>query len=300
MGEREEGDKIVVTQRVGEQRGGKVTGVEIHYHGQTAEPEKPRLPYEPETVLIPAGAFLMGDDDDPLAAPQHTVELPAFHIGRYPVTNEQFAHFLRKTNRVAASELLWDGNRSPEGKDQHPVTGVTWYDALAYCQWLSEQTGRPYTLPSEAQWEKAARGADGARFPWGDGWDAERCNADPEAIVAVDARPAQIRWGDEEVYDLVGNAREWTATLWGASPRAPDDDYRYPWADDGRDDLSAPRTTRRVFRGGRGEGPATYRCSARGSYLPERPGPRRNRHGFRVARAVREGIPVDALEVTNE
>lgn len=293
MDEREEGKKIVVTQRVGEQQGGKVTGVEIHYHGQTAEPEKPRLPHEPETILIPAGAFLMGDDNDPLAAPQHTVELPAFHIGRYPVTNEQFAHFLRTTNRVAASELLWNGNRPPDGKEKHPVTGVSWYDALAYCRWLGEQTGRPYTLPSEAQWEKAARGAGGAPFPWGDAWDDGRCHTDPESLAAVDAYPAQSPSG---CHDMVGNAREWTATLWGASPRSPDDHYRYPWADDGRNDLSAPRTTRRVFRGGRGEAPAAYRCSARGSYLPERPGPRRNRHGFRVARPIRAGIPVEVSD----
>lgn len=294
MGDQSEENKIIVRQSVGEQRGGKVTGVEIHYHGQTAEPEKPHLPYEPETVLVPAGPFRMGDDDDALAAPQHTVDLPAYHIGRYPVTNQQFAHFLWKTNRVAASELLWDGNRPPAGQETHPVAGVTWYEALAYCRWLAEQTGRPYTLPNEAQWEKAARGPDGARFPWGDAWDSERCNADPDAIVAVDAYPAQSPFG---CYDMVGNAREWTAALWGSSPRAPDDVYRYPWAGDGRDDLTAPPTTRRVYRSGRGDPPGAYRCSARGSYLPERPGPRRNRHGFRVARAARTGIPV---EVANE
>ena len=294
MSKKSDDARIEVHQDVGQQTGGKVTGVEIHYHGWQGEREKPRLPFEPETVLVPAGRFQMGDDDHPASAPQHTVELAGFHIGRYPVTNEQFAHFVQKTNRVAAPELLWHGNRPPDGEEDHPVAGVTWYEALAYCRWLRELTGRPYTLPSEAQWEKAARGADGRRYPWGDAWDAERCHTEPGRLAAVDAYPAQSPF---DCYDMAGNAREWTATLWGTSPREPDDAYRLPWADDGRDDLEAPPTTRRVFRGGRGDAPDDYRCSARGSYLPERRGPRRNRHGFRV---VCDLSPDGPLEVSDE
>jgi formylglycine-generating enzyme required for sulfatase activity len=236
-------------------------------------------PFEPETVVVPAGTFIMGDDDVAHAAPQHTVDLPAFRIGRYPVTNAQFAEFVWKTGRVAPKELLWDGNEPPEEARDHPVTGITWYEAMDYCAWLSETTGRAYTLPSEAQWEKAARGTDGRAYPWGETWDPARCHTDPEGFAAVDAYPAQSPYGG---YDMVGNAREWTTTLWGTSSGAPDDRYAYPWADDGRDDVEAPRTTRRVVRGGRGSDPAAYKCAARRSYFPDRPGPRRNRHGFRV------------------
>jgi hypothetical protein len=124
--------------------------------------EKPKLSYEPETRLIPAGKFIMGSDSHDLAeSPQHTVELPAYRLGLYPVTNEEFAHFIRITSRIAAKELLWQGNQPPLDRLRHPVLGVTWLEALAYCHWLSKETGRVYSLPSEAQWEKAARGTDG-------------------------------------------------------------------------------------------------------------------------------------------
>jgi formylglycine-generating enzyme required for sulfatase activity len=240
---------------------------------------QPRLPFEPEMVYIPDGPFLMGDDDNPLTAPQSRVHLPAFRMGRYPITNEQFAQFIRLTGHIAAPDLLWHGNQPPLDQQRHPVTGVTWDEAMAYCQWLSEQTGRLYTLPSEAQWEKAARGTDGRLYPWGHEWVADRCNSDENVLTAVDTFPAQSPYS---CYDMVGNAREWTTTLWGISPRKPDDHYSYPWANDGRDDLSVPRTTRRVFRSGRGDSPNAYRCSMRGSYLPNRSGPSQLRHGFRV------------------
>jgi formylglycine-generating enzyme required for sulfatase activity len=241
--------------------------------------EKPRLPVEPDTVLIPAGPFLMGNDDDTLAAPQTQVDLSAYRISLYPITNEQFAQFIRQTNRVASSEMLWEGNRPPHDRLRHPVMGVTWQEAVAFCQWLTDLTERPYILPSEAQWEKAARGVDGRLYPWGNEWDPACCNSDWEEITAVDAFPPQSDFG---CYDMVGNAREWTTTLWGDAPREPADYYRYPWTEDGRDNLDAPLTTRRIYRGGRGDGPTAYRCSRRNAYLPTRAGPRQQRHGFRV------------------
>lgn len=241
---------------------------------------KPPLSFEPELVFIPDGPFLMGDDDIPLTAPQTVVDLPAYAIGLYPVTNEQFAEFIRQTGRLASSDLLWQGNRPPTDTLNHPVTGVTWQEAVAYCDWLRHLTERPYALPSEAQWEKAARGVDGGLFPWGDAWENGRCNTDLTTVTAVDALPPQSPYG---CFDMVGNAREWTTTLWGAAPREPDALYRYPWvADSRRDNLNAPITTRRIFRGGRGDNPAAYRCSARGHYAPNRSGPRQQRHGFRV------------------
>lgn len=253
----------------------------IHvYQGETA-PEKPRQPFEPKTVLIPAGPFTMGDDDIPLAAPRHVVELSDFYIALFPVTNEQFAAFIRQTGGLATREMLWAGNRPPEERLRHPVTGVTWYAALDYCRWLGEETGRRYTLPSEAQWEKAARGTDGRRYPWGDVWDANRCHSEPGDFAPVDAYPVQSPYG---LYDLAGNAREWTTSLWGNAPASPEPRFATAWAPDGRDDLTAPPTTRRVHRGGRGDDPAAYRCAARGSTLPDRPGPRRHRLGFRVVR----------------
>lgn len=250
----------------------------------SAAREKPKLSFEPETLLIPTGNFIMGSDvHDQAEAPQHVVELAAFRLGVYPLTNEEFAHFIWTTGRVAAKELLWDGNQPPDERLRHPVMGVTWVEALAYCQWLSQETGRAYSLPSEAQWEKAARGTDGRLYPWGDNWELKRCNTDPDSITAVDAFPAQSPFG---CFDLVGNLREWTTTLWGDSPQQQASRYTNPWNADSRDALDAPATTRRIFRGGRGSDPTDYRCSKRGSYLPDRPGPRHNRHGFRVVLAV--------------
>lgn len=252
------------------------------------DPDAPqRLEYEPETARIPAGPFLMGSDgDDPAEAPRHTVELPAYRLGLTPVTNDQYARFLWAGGGVAGSALLWDGNRPPDGQGDRPVLGVTWTDALAYCRWLAAATGRAYTLPSEAQWEKAARGPDGRLYPWGDTWDPDRCNPSFTTITAVRAYPPQSVHG---LYDLVGNGREWTLSLWGRDPVTPDPAYVYPWRPDRRNDPAAPLTTRRVYRGGRSATPRGFRCSARGHHDPTAPGPRANRIGFRVALLKDEG-----------
>ncbi len=244
-----------------------------------------RLPFEPETVLIPAGPFILGSDADaPLEAPAHTVDLPAFAIGLTPVTNEQYARFLWDSGRVATRFMAWDGNTPPAGRLNHPVAGVTWYEARDYCRWLSQATGRAYTLPTEAQWEKAARGPDGRHYPWGNDWLPDRCHAAGPDLVAVNTFPPQTPYG---LYDMVGNAREWTLTAWGGDPRAPDPAFAYPWRDDRRNNPDEPSTTRRVFRGGRISGdPAQAergcRSSARGSFLPDKPGPASNLHGLRV------------------
>ncbi len=244
--------------------------------------EKPKLPFEPDMVLIPSAPFIMGSDvDEPEEAPCHVVNLPDFYIGMYPITNAQFAQFIWKTGRAADGALLWNGNEPAEDKLQHPVTGVTWVEAVAYCAWLAEETGRSYTLPSEAQWEKAARGVNGRLFPWGDEWDSARCNAEYDTLTPVGAFPVQSEYG---CCDMVGNGREWTASIWGENSRQPDKIATYPWQDDRRNDLSEPSTTRRIFRGGGAKQPHDFRCTARGGYLPEKRGPKRNRHGFRVAR----------------
>ena len=245
------------------------------------EKAKPRQDPEPrEMAFIAAGPFVMGDKSGaPHALPQSAVLLDYdFLIAVTPVTNRQYAQFIWKTGRNATRAMLWDGNSPPLEKRDHPVTGVTWYEALAYCQWLSELSGRRYRLPSEAEWEKAARGVNGSLYPWGNDWDPERCNF-ADDTTAVKAFPAQ---NDSGIYDLVGNAREWTTTVWGKLPNTPDPRFPGIWQDDGRDDTSAPSTMRRIYRGGKGRDVEDFHCSARGSYLPEKSGPKRNRHGFRM------------------
>ncbi len=246
--------------------------------------EKPPLPFEPETILIPAGPFLMGsppgEDVPDYETLQHEVNLPDYRIGKFPITNAQYAEFIRQTKRLIAPEAGWEGQTPLPGKLNHPVAGVTWYEALAYCEWLSEHTGRAYTLPSEAQWEKAARGTDGRIYPWGNRWDASRCHHDSEQTAPVDAYPPQSEYG---CYDLVGNVREWTSSLWGEKRLAPDPKFRYPWVNEGREDLQAPGHIYRVYRGGAAaDKPDQLRCSTRNGYTPDKPGPPFKRHGFRV------------------
>lgn len=238
--------------------------------------------FEPETIHIPAGAFLMGGIPG-MTVPnheskQHEVFLPDYRVGKYPVTNAQYEEFVRQTGRSVAPEMGWDGQKVPAGAEKLPVIGVTWYDAIAYCEWLSKQTSpRKYSLPNEAQWEKACRGANQCLFPWGDVFDPARCNQGQTGVAPVDAYPPQSEYGCS---DLVGNVRQWTVTLWGEKRIAPDSRYEYPWKDDGRNDLNASRQVRRVVRG------STYkedihllRCSARSGQAPDDVGAR---IGFRV------------------
>ena len=93
------------------------------------------------------------------------MSLPEFFIGKYPITNAQYAGFVKATRRKAPER--WQNGALPASKAEHPVVNVTWDDAADFCRWLSEATGRSFRLPSEAEWEKAARGSDGRIYPWG-------------------------------------------------------------------------------------------------------------------------------------
>lgn len=241
--------------------------------------------FEPLTIYIPDGPFLMGrqpGEGIPVhETPQHEVTLPAYCIGKFPVTNAQYEEFLRQTDRLASSVMGWEGQRVPKGLENHPVAGVTWYEALAYCQWLAEKTGRNYTLPTEAEWEKACRGGGTTIYPWGDNFDAARCHYGQSDLAPVDKYPPQNALG---CFDFVGNVRQWTCTLWGEKRINPDERYTYPWRQDGRNDLDAPSTLRRVFRGGVvSDSPVGVTCSARSSNAPDNPGAPGRRMGFRIA-----------------
>jgi formylglycine-generating enzyme required for sulfatase activity len=251
-----------------------------------------RLPFEPEMAWIPAGPFRLGSDpaQDPASRPderpQHTLSLDDYALARTPVTNAQYAVFLRRSRykppkhwRLWFLKYRW----ALPWRANYPVVHVSWYDALAYCRWLSEVTGKPYGLPSEAEWEKAARGPEGRRYPWGDAWDATRCNIPvgeeaERTATPVDAYPRGVSaYG---LLDMVGNVWEWTRSLWGPDLRSPAFTYPYAAAD-GREDLSARREVRRVLRGvSFYNRPVDARCAARYRYSP---GNRFDSVGFRVA-----------------
>ena len=152
-----------------------------------------------QKVEIPAGAFLMRKEKD-------TVELAAFLISRYPTTNEDYLAFTRETGHRIPK---WPLNGFPSDQARHPVVNVSWEDAEAYADWSG---GR---LPSEAEWEKAARGTDGRLYPWGMKFKAENCNtseAKTEGTHPVDAHPGGA--SPYGIMDMSGNTWEWTSTLY--------------------------------------------------------------------------------------
>ncbi len=253
-----------------------------------------RQPFEPEMIRIGAGEFFMGaSPNDPAAEACEKkagrVDLPAYWIGKYPVTNQEYAAFVQDTGRPAP-DLNWAGHQPAPGKERCPVVGVTWHDAQAYCQWLEQRTQRHYRLPNEAEWEKAARGAQDQRiYPWGDQFDSSRCHQDaayqpgsvPPQVVPVDNFKAQSPYG---CFDLVGNVREWTNTIWGEKMHSSKGSFSYPWQADERE---TPETATKYFRiyrilrgGGAGDDQVMLRCSARDWDAPEA----RFQCGFRVAR----------------
>ena len=276
----------------------------------------PRLdPLNPPMVLVPAGPFHMGtsrEDKQCLQAqeatswdneePDHTLELPAYQVGKYQVTNAEFRQFyLHKGYENAQfwspagwqwrtgaweSDLSgyseayqrvirnWLVQRPPDQRGQpfywddpawngnnQPVVGVCWFEAQAYCNWLSQATGRIYRLPTEAEWEKAARGPDGRLWPWGIAWEASKCNCaesneafrgtTPVGMYPDGASPC-------EALDMVGNVWEWTSSLFKDYPYEPQD---------GREDPAAPG--QRVLRGGSwGDYRSSARCAYRDGYVP--------------------------------
>jgi formylglycine-generating enzyme required for sulfatase activity len=242
----------------------------------------------PDFVEIPGGPFVMGTDPsrDPLAfdnerwsatAGTGTVDVPTFFIARHETTVAQFAAF--------AGTAAWTVEpRALAAPATHPVAFVSWPDALAYCRWLEGalQTspatpatvrarldeGWRVTLPTEAEWEKAARGTDGRRYPWGNEPDRSRANYDSAGTTPVGRHACpDCAYG---LADMAGNVWEWT--------RSPYQPYPYDPADD-RANLDADALW--VMRGGHfGDAARLVRTSARGAADP---GARRPFIGFRVA-----------------
>jgi iron(II)-dependent oxidoreductase len=158
-------------------------------------------------VTIPAGDFLMGTDSeraDKYNQPQHKVFLPEYKIDKYPVTHAEFAQFVVATKH--RPPLDWADGVIPDGKTQYPVTMVTWYDASDYCQWKDKR------LPTEAEWEKAARGTDGRRWPWGNKMDASRLNTYYQLGSSNEVTAYQTGVSPYGVFDMAGNVSEWTAS----------------------------------------------------------------------------------------
>ena len=189
-----------------------------------------------EFVRVPAGKFIMGSkEDNPLAhdddKPQHTVELLEYWMARFPLTNEQYAAYIGKEKHPIEG---W------EKKKDHPAVKVSWNDAITYCQWFNQtyqwdlkQVGNlALRLPTEAEWEKAARGEFGNEWPWGNEWDASKCNSREGSPGTTTPVGAYSPAGDSPYgcADMVGNVWEWTHTLLKEYPYKPDDGREHPSA----------------------------------------------------------------------
>jgi formylglycine-generating enzyme required for sulfatase activity len=154
-----------------------------------------------EMVLVPAGEFLMGSEDRDNEKPRHRVHLDAYYIDKVPVTNAHYERFVQATGRRAP---LY-GKYSEWNSSTQPVVGVSWYDAEAYCKWAGKR------LPTEAEWEKGARGTDGRKYPWGDQWDPSRANAENKLGKTA---PVGSYPGGASPYgalDMAGNVWQWVA-----------------------------------------------------------------------------------------
>ncbi len=230
---------------------------------------------EPEMILVPAGEFLIGcsnADIDAILAdchdckrewytaeqPQHVLDLPAYYIAKTPITNAQYKIYTKSSGHSLPQH--WQDGRPPFDRDDHPVVGVSWHDGMAYCRWLANVTGKPYHLPTEAQWEKAARGMDGRAYPWGNTFDASRCNCSERG--EYNTTPVETFAQGASPYgalDMVGNVWEWTQSIY----------KEYPYnAGDGREDFGA--NGRRVLRGGAFcYNRYDIRCTFRSSYRPK-------------------------------
>jgi formylglycine-generating enzyme required for sulfatase activity len=219
-------------------------------------------------VLVPAGEFIMGSnagEGDDGEQPRHKVYLRAYYIGKYEVTNGQFARFLQETGygEKGGWEACFES-----GRENHPVVGVSWKDASAYCRWAGLR------LPTEAEWEKAARGTDGRFFPWKGTWDGTRCNFDAcsRGTTPVGSYPRGI--SPYGAMDMTGNAWEWCADWYGGYVSGRSSNPRGPLFG-----------SVRVLRGGSwgDAGTRSFHCSARRGLNPDL---RLKFNGFRVCRSL--------------
>ena len=180
---------------------------------QTPTPTPTATPFRPEPVTIPGGTFQMGRDGGAASeGPAHTVTVRSFIIDKTEVTNAEYAEFVRATGHEPPSN--WPGKEPAEGMAMLPVVDVSYQDAVAFAEWRSKRDGATYRLPTEEEWEYAARGGDQNNlYPWGNKWVAGRAGLKDSGATGpepVGSYPAdKTRWG---VLDMTGNVYEWTSS----------------------------------------------------------------------------------------
>ncbi|MGB9179747.1 MAG: SUMF1/EgtB/PvdO family nonheme iron enzyme, partial [Pyrinomonadaceae bacterium] len=219
---------------------------------------------------VPGGEFTMGSDGgDAYERPPHKVTVKPFFIDAYEVTCEEYARFVKTIGRAPPPN--WPGGQYPQGTARHPVTGVTWDDAVAYARWIGKR------LPTEEEWEFAARGSDASLiYPWGREWKAGLANASNVSgggLVDVGTFKGVSPFG---AYDMVGNAWEWTASdlkpyPGGQLPVAPMGDLKVIRGGSWKERPEKATATYRGYllaRGSKDYSATGFRCAMEANALP--------------------------------
>jgi formylglycine-generating enzyme required for sulfatase activity/class 3 adenylate cyclase len=222
----------------------------------------------PELVRVPAGSIRMGSEEDPSEKPVHLVQVAAFALGRYPVTVAEW-------NQCAAAKACAD---VVQGEESDPARNLSWLDAQQYVTWLAKTTGQPYRLPSEAEWEYAARAGSASRFWWGEKMAPKMANCkgcgepydvhQPLKVGSLSPNPFGLS-------DLNGGVAQWVADCWHAT---------YQGAPANGSAWAEPNCREHVLRGGSWRNDASYARSA--SRMHYDTGVRYPAHGLRVARSL--------------
>ena len=231
----------------------------------------------PEMVVIPAGRFRMGDldgGDNPSEKPVHEVRIAKpFAMGRYEVTFAEYDRYAQATGKEKPDDVGW-------GRGNRPVMNVSWQDAQGYVRWLSQETGQRYRLPSEAEWEYAARAGSTTTYYWGNSPSGGHANANEDYDWPSDGYEYTVPVGSFQrnqfgLYDMSGNVQEWVEDCWHDNyQRAPVDGSAWSGGDCGL----------RVLRGGSfGHTPAWVRSATRDRYGAAT---RYTYNGFRLARTL--------------
>lgn len=200
-------------------------------------------------IHIPASSFIFGDGQ--------RLYLPDYEIDTFPVTNRDYLRFVQAT--ATKHPTTWSNGKFPSERADHPVTGISWHEAAAYARWVNKR------LPTQAEWEKAARGCDGRRFPWGNEFDSRRCNTLEAGLQRTTSIASYVN--DESPYgvrDLIGNVWEWTA-------------------DEEKARGLGVSETKRIIKGGAWNSPGrTIDCSVQSRFWPDH---KHDNVGFRCVRS---------------
>lgn len=230
-------------------------------------------PQCPEMILIPEGAFLMGNENGlDNEKPVHRVWLDNFMIGKFPITNREYRTFVEESG--ATEPPFWSEEMFSD--PDNPVVGISWFDAVAYCGWMSDKAGYLFRLPTEAEWERAARGGkEGKLYPWGDQPPWVRLNPGYDIDKGGPQRVGVDEANGFGLCDMSGGTHEWCSDFY---------DREYYISSPEHNPRGPSSGQRRVSRGGSWRHRIKFsRCAARSSLIPTF---KYADYGFRLARTI--------------